>query len=234
MILNEIENIPSVTKNNRMYNSVAIGWKELSSEVPLGYIEARGHKFGIFRRGRHGVMYIYALVDITEQEKNPNKKMHYAMLASFVIKTLDNLGDVQQAHDLGVTAAYRGWGLPVKLYSWLVKKGIILVSSDIQSPGGRIVWERLIASPGIHTYIYDPMTNELEDCEKDPTNEDIWETEYEEEKTELQHHRRILLKQKPLNIPEITATEDAILRLEELRYHVRHYILVASRKNLAT
>ena len=72
---------------------------------------------------------------------------------------------------------YRGINLPTQMYSYLIQEeGLILVSDEIQTLGGRSVWEKLAKIKGIGIYGYNTNTKKVFSVDMDDIfNEDIYD-----------------------------------------------------------
>ena len=73
---------------------------------------------------------------------------------------ISRIGKVKELHDSAVASKYRGLGLMVKLYSFLIlKKNYILWNDSYQTAEGRKLWERLAKAPTILVFAYNTMTH---------------------------------------------------------------------------
>ena len=84
---------------------------------------------------------------------------------------------------LGVATKYQGLNLPILLYSWIIKtQNMALMSGDVQSPGGRAVWEKLAHVPGIFMFGYDHDSRKAYQIDQnDLFNEEIYDAEVEDD-----------------------------------------------------
>lgn len=63
-----------------------------------------------------------------------------------------------------IDPTYEGKSIPTKVYSYLAKKGITVVSDNVQYTGGKRLWKKVsreAASRGLNVYIYDEKARDL-------------------------------------------------------------------------
>lgn len=166
MRLNEIESI-YLDKNDELFNEIYGKYThfgdpdyEIVGNIGLYEIHYVDNSYGE----------IYALFD----EKS---KKYVLMLLLYKFGK-----EGRQIEKIGVRNKYRGLNLPLKLYSWLVQHGTILVSGYAQTKGGRSIWEKLARIPGIFMFGYDVKTKEAFQIDQnDIFNEDVYSEDIENE-----------------------------------------------------
>ena len=121
---------------------------------------------------------LYALYDITT-----NKYALFAELYRF-----RNSLSCLAIYQIGVNARYKGFNLPVKFYSWLIKnKNITLMSGESQSIGGRSIWERLAKVSGIFIFGYNVWSKKTFQIDQnDLFNEEVYDAELRKDLEDLE------------------------------------------------
>jgi hypothetical protein len=92
---------------------------------------------------------------------------------------------------IGVVKSHRGMQLPIKLYSFLIKKLNYRIVSDItQSVGGRSIWEKLMKVPGIDVVGYNTRSKQTFQIDPEqPYNNDVWSSEIDDEIADFEHEK---------------------------------------------
>ena len=169
----------------KTFSGLIIDWKSnINPPITVGKIA----NFDIqTKRGAGWADYDYIQYALFDTKKN--KYVMVVQLCSF-----DSGSKGLEVLLVGVALPYQGMNLSVKLYAWLIlKKNIILLSGEIQSPGGRSIWERLAMVPGVFIFGYDKSRRKsFQIDQRDLFNEDVYTDDLQKEYDELEkEHDRL-------------------------------------------
>ncbi len=191
MLLKEIESANYITKDDGyLFYDLYKTWNysEKQSKI-LGKINSFEVRFINFNFCGTQIK-IYALFHIINEE--------YVMF----VETRSFKGNTRSImiERTAIHKDYQGMNLSVKLYSWMIlNQNLILVSGNAQSPGGRSIWERLAKIRGIFMFGYnfvDKLAFQID--QNDLFNEDLYDSDLNDELTELYKEREKLYKEDKL------------------------------------
>ncbi len=225
MKLFEIENVTTVAKNNIFFDKMSEDWNEVKEDAK---IIGKLNTFNILCSIENNEIF-YALYDTI--------KKSYVLFS--VLKRFGKYKNSYNTHLLSIKPEYSSLNIPVKFYSWLIKKqDLILVSCDKQSIGGRSVWEKLANYPGIHIFGYNQKTKELFEIDSSELfNENIYTQEIDDEIEQLNKEELDVRNSRNQysKIEEYKLRKYFILKkqeLEKLRLEISvNIVLIAQKEN---
>lgn len=226
MKLFEIESHTLISKNSNLFNEVYEEWKDIvywnkdEHKQPYSIIGKLGNYE--IQSNRKQKQYIFALYDKVSND--------YALMVSlYLYKKTEKVFNVDR---LGVKYKYQGLGLPVKLYTWLIKNQLfILMNGHAQSLGGRKIWEQLAKQPQIFMFGYDFKTKEsFQIDQNDIFGEHMYTDDVEDEIVYLQKELKTLYNIQKLTDEQrerMTLLHKQIYKLNADKDRIRKFSIVA-------
>jgi hypothetical protein len=199
MHLTEISSISRI-KNNDLFNQLLSHWQwgiDQENVQPKKIGNIYGFEILTVYISHYHSLY-YALKDASK-----NQYALFVCFGNFPPSSKNN--KCLQETMIGVKRLYRGLGLPVALYSWLIlKQNKIIMSDYIQTYGGRSIWEKLAKVPNIYIFGYDvPNKKSFQIDQTDLFNEDIYSEELANERDQLQRDYDDLKKSEDISKQEL-------------------------------
>jgi hypothetical protein len=179
MLLSEIEILNDISDGNTTFNVMLGNWNaELKKNRPylIGKISDKFRLAGIDDVNGKTI----AAYDLKENRYAAFLQIqHFFGGAPNVFATLVVSAD----------KPYRGINLPTMLYATLIQEeGMILISDETQTEGGKSIWEKLAKVKGIAVYGYNTNTKKVFQVDMDDLfNEDVYDEGLNQEIADLEN-----------------------------------------------
>jgi hypothetical protein len=184
MILSEIELFGDISKSSMTFRMMMKDWNDWVKKAKPNrpYLLGSVDQFKLagidnYAYGRESKM-------IAAYDSKASKYAAFIQLQHFP-------GAAQNIFEELIVAAdkpYRGLNIVTKMYDYLInEEGLIILSDESHSSGGRHVWEQLAKMPGIGIYGYNTKTKKVFQVDMDDLfNEDVYDTGLVDEIDNLQ------------------------------------------------